>query len=59
MYFHLSEVGDGSVYGCWVLHVQLLPGRRTSVRTRQKSHPEVCSAPGKPSEMFGQLLDRP
>lgn len=47
MYFHVHEVGDGSVHGCWLLHVQLSSRGRTSVRTCQKSHPEVCAATGK------------
>lgn len=58
MYFHLHEVGDGFVHGCWILHVQLCSGGRTSVRTRQKSHSEVRAAPGKLSEMCGQLQGR-
>lgn len=58
MHCHVSEVGDGSVHGCWILHVQLCPGWRTSLRARQKSHPEVRAAPGMLSELSGQLRER-
>lgn len=58
MHCHVSEVGDGSVHGCWLLHVQLCPGWRTSLRARQKSHPEVRAAPGMLSELSCQLRER-
>lgn len=56
MSFRVVVVGDGSVHGCWILHVQLCPGWRTSLRARQKGRPEVRAATGKVPELSCLLL---